>query len=166
MDKAVTVDFASMAPIEVEFHAINHLREQKFTNPLKFKKYVLKVQGEYPEYLRGRLFKYLLSASKPLAHLDKTHKKILDYAILIPELIEQGYHGLMEVNNLIYPIKVDPTFVDAYKLYSPDYKFTMDEETDLMNWAMDDWETVHGKKFKGMVAMFWDYGFSGLGQSF
>jgi len=166
MDEATSADFASMAPIEVELSAILRFRAQKFTNPLKLKKYVLKVQGEYPEYLQQRLCRFLLSAPKPLAHLEVTYQKIADYATIIPELVAQGYHGLMTHNNTIYPIKVDPTFVDAYKLYSPDYTFTMDEETDLMNWAMDDWETIHGKKFTGMVAMFWDYGFSGLGQSF
>jgi hypothetical protein len=164
-----TLDLNEQAPIVVEYLAIKRIVDQKFTNPLKLKKFVLKIQPEYPEYLQKRLFRYLLSAPKPLAHLDDTYNLISEYMELIPSLLKQGYHGIMVLDRkTVYPLKLDDIdqFEDSFKLYSPDYKFTMDEETDLMDWAMDEWEAANGRKFTGMVAMFWEYGFSGLGQNF
>lgn len=155
-----------ISPIEAEFNALQRIVDQKFTNPLKLKKFIFKIQPEHPEYLQKRLFRWLLSASKPIFHLQDTYNLISEYMAIIPQLREDGYHGFLVFNSEIFPVKLDNDDEMTYKLYDVDYKFTEEEESDIMNWMIDDWEQAQGKTFKGMVALIWEYGFSGLGQNF
>jgi hypothetical protein len=149
-------------PFKEERVVFDHFQANWTTNPKKLQKLATRMiqSGEYSEYLVEGVLKSVLLTRDPLGYLKECLKQHDDYSVLIPDFIEQGYHGIIKDKwtDTLYPIEVKA----LAKWLKLEDRWAEEQEIEIMETAVTSWMKAYNfDKFDGKVLLFPIFGFSG-----
>jgi hypothetical protein len=149
-------------PFKEEKVILDHFRNNWTTNPKKLQKLATRMinSGEWSEYLVEGVLKSVLRTREPLKYLMECFKQHDDYSAIIPEFIEQGFHGMIKDKwtDTLYPVEVKA----LAKWLKLEDRWSEEQEIEIMESAVTSWMEAYGfTKFTGKVLLFPIFGFSG-----
>lgn len=148
-----------LTPIQEEAAFLRFLSENFTTNPKKLKQLALRESANHPENIRIGILASILRSRDPVGYLQECFKQAFDYPHIIEEFIEAGNHGMIVVNENVYPVKINAR---ANWLREND-KWNADQELDIQHDLVEAWMIEHkATNFKGKIALFPFHGFTGL----
>jgi hypothetical protein len=149
-------------PFKEEKVLLDLIRASWTTNAKKLQKLATRMiqSGEHSEYLVTGILMSVLRTRDPVGYLKECFKQHDDYSSLIPELIEQGFHGIIKDKwtDTLYPVEVKA----MAKWLKLEDRWAEDQEIEIMEAAVTSWMEAYGHtKFDGKVLLFPIFGFSG-----
>lgn len=147
-------------PAEEEGRILNILVSSPHAkNPKKLKNLARRLYDEVSPAIRRGMLDSILTSHDPVRYLKEAHQQLKEYQVIIKDLIDNGSHGMVIVNNVIYPLdlqKTQPSWLQ------PDNPWNMDEEKEIQYKVVDQWMLDNNKtSFLGRVVLFPAFGFSG-----
>jgi hypothetical protein len=149
-------------PFKEEKAVFDHFTSNWTTNPKKLQKLATRMiqSGDYSEYLVEGVLKSVLRTRDPLGYLKECINQHADYAVIIPDFIEQGFHGIIKDKwtDTLYPLEVKA----LAKWLKLEDRWSEEQEIEIMETAVSSWMEANGStKFDGKVLLFPIFGFSG-----
>lgn len=96
---------------------------------------------------------------RPDEYLKECFRQHDDYCVLIPQFIEEGYHGILFVNRVLYPV----TVVANKNWMRKGDKWDFAQELDIMEAMAKEWMKAYDKtSIDGKMLLFPVFGFSGF----
>lgn len=152
-----------LKPFEQEKAILQYFKDNFTTNPKKLKKLALRLMPHQPDFIQNGLFKDLLSHPDPVGYLRQCFEMILDYAIVIENLIEDGCHGMIIYGKTIVPIRL----VSPAKWLTEKDRWCPDQEIDIIKQNVDAWFSAEKMiTARGRVVLFREHGFTGVARDF
>lgn len=149
-------------PFKEEKVLLDIFRKDWTTNAKKLQKLATRMimSGEHSEYLVEGILKSVLRTRDPRGYLLECFKQHDDYSALIPDFIEQGFHGIIKDKwtDILYPVEIKA----LAKWLKVEDRWSEEQEIEIMESAVTSWMQAYGHtKFTGKVLLFPVFGFSG-----
>jgi hypothetical protein len=135
------------------------IEAEHITNPKKLKKFAQRLMQVTTSEVQLRLLQDIMIDRDPVKYVRDCAAKIRDCAVVIRQFVEDGCHGMIMINNTVYPVqlKTQEKWLKEDKLWDPT------DEMEIQHHAANDWMRQHDKGyFLGKVVLFPQFGFSGI----
>lgn len=156
MDEVVASQ--QLTPIQEEAAFLKFLKEHFTTNPKKLRKLVARqVPHQPPEIVTGIMTSIALSKD-PVGYVQECFRQAEVYPQIIDEFIAQGDHGMIVVDNVVSPVRINanPRWLKENDRWNPE------DELDIQHALIEQWMIENNvNSFKGKIALFPYFGFSG-----
>jgi len=117
-----------------------------------------KQPGQKEHLIRG-ILNSIQRSKDPDYYLRECFKQHDDYCVLIPQFIEEGHHGILFVERVLYPV----TIVASKKWLRRGDKWDFNQELEIMESVAQSWMKENGKvRIDGKMLLFPVFGFSGF----
>lgn len=149
----------TLTPLEQENIVMEYLKANFSTNPKKLVKMVRRIEGNIPMFIRRSVIHTLLTIKNPVKYLEECLLEMLDYPVLIKQLIEEGNHGMIIDNDKLFgfEVKANPRWLRV------DDKWNVEDEKDIIDEVVEQHMTKYKlREFTGRIMLFRDFGFSGM----
>jgi hypothetical protein len=147
-----------LTPIKQEAAFLQFLKDNWTTNPKKLKKLAAReAKNHSAEAILGLISSIALSRD-PVAYVLECFRQAEVYPQIIAEFIEQGDHGMIVVNDVVSPVRIqaNPRWLRENDRWNPD------DEIDIQHRLIETWMIENNvSRFKGKIALFPFFGFSG-----
>lgn len=147
-------------PLMDEPQALAYLKANFNPNPKKLRKLATRMIPMVNDNINRGLIQSIFNVADPVAYVRKAIQQMDEYPTIIKELVEDGKHGMIILeNDVIYPLdlKTRPNWLKI------DDKWNLEEEKEIQYKAMHLWMEAQGvKKFNGKVVLFEGFGFTGI----
>jgi hypothetical protein len=144
-------------PLMAEAAILQFFKNNFTTNPKKLVKLAWRVRPHCAEYVIKGLLNTIVKSKDPVGYLQKCFQDIDDLVKLIPELVAEGFHGMIMVNDVIYPLTLD-TRDNWLK-----ERWSEDDELEILERLAVQWMRLYDQTyFQGKVVLWPAFGFSGI----
>jgi hypothetical protein len=144
-------------PLMGEREVIQYLKDHFTTNPKKLKNIAKRIIPLSKDYTVRGIIRSLIEHRDPVGYIKKCFVQIEEYNVLIMQFIEQGYHGMIMIQDTVYPVSLD-----TQEHWLKD-RWTMDDEIDIQHRLIDNFMVEHNRTwFHGKIVLFYHFGFSGI----
>ena len=146
-------------PLQEETDAIEFFKANFTTNPKKLKKLAAREEHRFSEFIQKGLIASIKKSPDPVGYLRRCFKQIVDFQIVTEQLIADGHHGMLVLNDVIYPVTLE---TNSKWLQEHD-KWTEDDELLIHREVVANWMDANKiGYFYGKVVLFTAFGFSGM----
>lgn len=135
----------------------------KKINPKKVRNFANKIAPQCKPHIVNGLIRNVLKIKDPVAYLESCFQQIDEYATIIRDMVESGHHGMIQVGNNCYPIKLKApaSWLDPKDPWHPEDERLIGAD------ACSTWMKDNNKGyFHGRAVLFTHYGFSGIPREF
>ena len=149
-------------PLMEENEVLRYFQTHFTTNPKKLKKLALRLHPKVSAFIRRGIIYNILQASDPVAYLRKCFVDMDEYTVIIKDLIEDGHHGMIIMNDVIYPITVETTIKTDW-VKNGATRWEPDQEIEIQHDVVKKFVMANKiAHFHGKVVLFPAFGFSGM----
>ncbi len=137
------------------------------SNPKKARKLAQRLYFECKHDIQRKLCTDILESDDPIGTITLYISRIKDFIILHEQYIEEGHHGILftgETGDIVYPVSLDvnPNWIkDATDFWNED-----DEKEIMLELAKEYLRTTNLKRTFVKIALFQEFGFSGIPRVF
>lgn len=154
-----TIAAQQLTPIQQEAAFLKFLKENFTTNPKKLKKLAMREAEKHSLEVLTGLVHSIVRSRDPVGYVKECFRQAEVYPEIIQEFIDQGDHGMMVVNDVVSPVRINanPRWLREKDKWNPD------DELDIQHNLIEAWMIENNvTHFKGKIALFPFFGFSGL----
>lgn len=148
-----------LTPLQQEAAFLKFLKENFTTNPKKLKKLAAREAKNHSAEAVAGLITSIALTKDPVGYVQECFRQAEVYPQIIEEFIDQGDHGMMVVGDVVSPvrIKANPRWLRQADRWNPE------DELDIQHNLIEAWMIENNvTMFKGKIALFPYFGFSGL----
>lgn len=154
-----TVAAQQLTPIQQEAAFLKFLKDNFTTNPKKLIKLAAREAKNQPAEVAGGIILSIVRSRDPVGYVKECFRQAEVYPQIIQEFIDQGDHGMIVVGDVVSPVRINanPRWLRENDKWNPE------DELDIQHNLIEAWmienDVTH---FKGKIALFPFFGFSGL----
>lgn len=144
-------------PLIAEAEILKYFKDNFTTNPKKLIRLARQVEANCTDYVKNGLIYSILTAKNPVAYLQKCFKDIEAMVEIARDLTAQGFHGMIFMNDVVYPLRLD-----TRENWLKD-KWSEEDELEILHRLAAEWMRSNNKSsFHGKVVLWPLFGFSGI----
>lgn len=144
-------------PLMAEAAILQFFKNNFTTNPKKLVKLAIRVMPDCADYVVKGLITSILNAKDPVAYLQKCFRDIEALVEISKDLVADGYHGMIFMKDVIYPLKLD-----TRENWLKD-RWAEEDELEILHRLAGEWMRTNNKtSFHGKVVLWPAFGFSGI----
>lgn len=149
----------TLPPLEQENQVLQYFLDNWTTNPKKLVKMARRIQPGIPDFIQRSIIYNVVTARYPVKFLEEAFKEMHDFPILMKQLMDDGNHGMIMDDNLIYGIEIKAN----QRWLKENDKWNPEDEIDIIDDVVERWmEKEKRKAFTGRILLFREFGFSGI----